>query len=39
MTLPQACQLPWSGRRAMAHADIVMAFCDDRTIERQLGVR
>jgi hypothetical protein len=27
------------GRRAMAHAGIVVAFCDDRTIERQLGAR
>ncbi len=33
----QACQLPQSGRHAMAHAGIVVAFCDDRTIKWQLG--
>jgi hypothetical protein len=39
VNLVGACQLPQSGCRAMVHADIVVAFCDDRTIERQLGVR
>jgi hypothetical protein len=39
MTLLHVCQLPQSDRRAMVHEDIVVACCDDRTIERQLGVR
>jgi hypothetical protein len=33
MTLLHVCQLPQSDRRAMVHEDIVVACCDDRTIQ------